>query len=325
MRLIATMLALLLVSCFGSLLADAQQSIAPRVGWLAGGSPPAFQHITEAFLQGMREHGYIDGQNFVLEIRAAEGRFERLPGLAAELVRSKVAVILVGAAGPLRAAKDATNTIPIVMASVGDPVGTGFIASLERPGGNITGVAAATVPRTRVLERIKEVVPNVSRLAVLANPGDRSAVLGLKDWQQIAIRAGIEAQPFEVDKPEGFEEAFAGIARARADALVVLGDALMFSSRARIANLAAKNRIPAIYAQKEYVDSGGLISYGTDLADVFRRSAGFVDKILKGANPAELPVELPTKYELAINLATAKALGLTISASLRAKADRLVE
>src|SRR3989442_13787991 len=191
MRPIVAVLVLLLVFCFGSL-ADAQQSTVPRVGWLAGGSPPAFQHITEAFLQGMREHGYIDGQNFVLEIRAAEGRFDRLPGLAADLVRSKVAAILVGATGPLQAAKDATNTIPIVIASVGDPVGMGFIPSLERPGGNITGVAGSTGPRTGRLERIQEAVPNVSRLAILANPGDGFAARALKDWQQTAIGAGIE-------------------------------------------------------------------------------------------------------------------------------------
>src|SRR3989442_3018569 len=182
MRPIVAVLVLLLVFCFGSL-ADAQQSTVPRVGWLAGGSPPAFQHITEAFLQGMREHGYIDGQNFVLEIRAAEVRFDRLPGLAADLVRSKVAVILVGATGPLQAAKDATNTIPIVIASVRDPVGTGHIASLERPGGKITGVAEGAVPRTRLLELIKEAVPTVSRLAALANPGDAAAASAVKHEQ----------------------------------------------------------------------------------------------------------------------------------------------
>ena len=325
MRPIVAVLVLLLMFCFGSLLADAQQSTVPRVGFLAGGSPPAFQHLIEAFRQGMREHGYIDGQSFVIETRAAEGRFDRLPGLAADLVRSKIAVIVIGATGPLRAAKDATNTIPIVIAGVGDPVGTGFIASLERPGGNITGVSSGTIPWTRRLELIKEVVPKMSRLAFLANPGDGFAARGLKDGQQLASAAGIEARPFEVDKPEGFEEAFAGMARARTDALVVVGDALMFSSRARIVSLAAKNRLPAIYGQKEYVETGGLISYGIDLTDIFRRSAGHVDKILKGANPAELPVELPTKYELAINLTTAKALGLTIPASLRANADRLVE
>ena len=325
MRQIAAVLVFLVAFCSGSLFTDAQQSTAPLVGWLAGGSPPAFQHLAEAFRQGMRERGYIDGQNFILEIRAAEGRFERLPELAAELVRRKATVILVGAAAPLRAARDATNRTPIVIAGVGDPVGAGFIASLERPGGNITGVSGGTVPRTRVLELIKEAAPNVSRLAVLGNPDDGNAARALKDWQQIAMGAGIEAHPFEVNKPEGFEEAFAGIARARAGALVVVPDALMFSSRARIANLAAKNGLPAIYGQKEYVEAGGLISYGVDSVDLFRRSAGFVDKILKGANPGELPVELPTKYELAINLATAKALGLTISASLRTKADRLVE
>src|SRR5206468_756840 len=245
--LIAPVLVLMLVLCLGSFVADAQQSTVPRVGFLAGGSPPAFQHLIEAFRQGMRERGYIDGHDFVIEIRAAEGRFDRLPGLAADLVRSKVDVILVGATAPLRAAKDATNTIPIVIAGVGDPVGTGFIASLERPGGNITGVTGSAVSRARLLELIKEAVPTVSRLAVLANPLDAAAVRVVKDWQVVASAARIEAQPFEVDKP------------------------------------------------------------------------------LKGANPAELPVELPTEYELAINLATAKALGLTIPASLRAKADRLVE
>src|SRR2546426_3944490 len=238
MRPIVAVLVLLLMFCFGSLFSDAQQSTAARVGWLAGGSPPAFQHLIEAFRQGMRERGYIDGQNFVLEIRAAEGRFDRLPGLAADLVRSKVDVILVGATGPLRAAKDATNTIPIIMACLCDPVGTGFIASLERPGGNITGVAGSAIPRTRLLELIKEAVPTVSRLAVLANPGDPAAVRAVKDWQVVASAAGIEARPFEVDKPDGFEEAFAGMARARAHPPVVGGDALMFSSLGRILSLA---------------------------------------------------------------------------------------
>src|SRR3989475_9656528 len=217
MRPRVPVLVLLLMFCFGSLLADAQQSTPPRVGWLAGGSPPAFQHLIEAFRQGMREHGYIDGQNFVLEIRAAEGRFERLPGLAADLVRSKVDVILVGATAPLRAAKDATNTVPIVIAGVGDPVGTGFIASLERPGGNITGLAGSAVAKTRLLELIKEAVPTMSRLAVLANPGDAGAGRALKDWQQIARSAGIEARPLEVDKPDRFDEAVAGMATGRAD------------------------------------------------------------------------------------------------------------
>src|SRR5437870_6062703 len=180
MRPRVAVLVLLLVFCFGSLLADAQQSTVPRVGFLAGGSPPAFQHLIEAFRQGMRERGYIDRQNFVIEIRAAEGRFERLPGLAADLVRSKVAVIVVGATGPLQAAKDATNTIPIVIASVVDPVGTGFIASLERPGGNITGVTGSAVSRASLLELIKEAVPTVSRLAVLSNPLDAAAVRVVK-------------------------------------------------------------------------------------------------------------------------------------------------
>src|SRR3989442_10381709 len=183
MRPIVAVLVLLLMFCFGPLLTDAQQSTVPRVGWLAVGSPPAFQHLIEAFRQGMRERGYVDGQNFVLEIRAAEGRFDRPPGLAAGLVRSKVAVILVGATGPLQAAKDATNTIPIVIASVRDPVGTGHIASLERPGGKITGVAEGAVPRTRLLELIKEAVPTVSRLAALANPGDAAAASAVKHEQ----------------------------------------------------------------------------------------------------------------------------------------------
>src|SRR2546426_298345 len=251
--LIAPVLVLSLVLYLGSLGANAQQSIGPRVGFLAGGSPPAFQHLIEAFRQGMRERGYMDGQNFVIEIRAAESRFDRLPGLAADLVRSKVDVILVGATAPLRAAKDATNTVPIVIAGVGDPVGTGFIASLERPGGNITGEAGSAVAKTRLLELIKEAVPTMSRLAVLANPGDAGAVRSVKDWQVVASAAGIEARPFEADKPDGFAEAFAGMARARADTLVGSGDALMFSSPARILRLVRKNRLPAMYPPKEYV------------------------------------------------------------------------
>src|SRR5437016_13103224 len=212
MRPIVAVLVILLMFCFGSLLADAQQSTVPRVGFLAGGSPPAFQHLIEAFRQGMRERGYIDGHDFVIEIRAAEGRFDRLPGLAADLVRSKVDVILVGATAPLRAAKDATNTVPIVIAGVGDPVGTGFIASLERPGGNITGEAGSAVAKTRLFELIKEAVPTMSRLAVLANPGDAGAVRSVKDWQVVASAAGIEARPFEVDQPDGFEEPSGGMA-----------------------------------------------------------------------------------------------------------------
>src|SRR3989441_1489531 len=227
--LIAPVLVLMLLLCLGSLLADAQQSTVPRVGFLAGGSPPAFQHFIEAFRQGMRERGYIDGQNFVLEIRAAEGRFDRLPGLAADLVRSKVAVILVGATGPLQAAKDATNTIPIVIASVRDPVGTGHIASLERPGGKITGVAEGAVPRTRLLELIKEAVPTVSRLAVLANPGDAAAVRAGKDWQGVARAARLETPPVEGGKAHRVGEAVAGIARGRARTPRGVRRGLMFS------------------------------------------------------------------------------------------------
>src|SRR2546428_3126291 len=213
--LIATVLVLMLVLCLGSFVADAQQSTVPRVGVMAGGLPPAFQQLIEAFRQGNRERGYIDGQNFVIEIRAAEGRFDRLPGLAADLVRSKVDVILVGATAPLRAEKDATNTVPIVIAGVGDPVGTGFIASLERPGGNITGLAGSAVAKTRLLELIKEAVPTMSRLAVLANPGDAGAVRSVKDLQVVASAARVAVRAFEGDNADGVEKGFPGVAQVR--------------------------------------------------------------------------------------------------------------
>jgi putative ABC transport system substrate-binding protein len=281
----------------------------------------------EAFRQGLRDLGYVEGQNLVMEYRYMEGRAEQLPDLAAELVRLKVDVIVAGGTAAIRAAQHATRTIPIVMAVAYDPVGEGLVASLARPGGNITGLSwlGAELPGKR-LEILKETVPQLSRLAVLANPANPAYKPAMHNLTRAAQALGLQLQVVEVRRADDLDTAFAAISRAGADALIVQEDALLFSGlHGRITELAAKNRRPTMYGWRYYVDAGGLMSYGPSQSDMLRRAATYVDKILKGANPGDLPVEQPTKFELIINLKTAKALGLTMPPFLLFLADEVIQ
>ena len=300
-----------------------------RIGVL-GNTPPATSpetlRIWEAFLQGLRERDWVEGQNIVFERRFAEGRAERFPDLAAELVRLKVDIIVASATPGSLAAKRATTTIPIVMAVIYDPVGSGLVASLARPGGNVTGVSwLGPELSAKRLELLKEAVPVISRVAVLWNPSNPAQTLAVRDMQTVAPRLGVTLQFREVRSPNDFDSAFTAMTRNRPDALFTASDPLNFVERTRILEFAAKSRLPAIYDWREFVDLGGLMAYGANLSDLYRTVATYVDKILKGAKPADLPVEQPTKFELVINLKTAKALGLTIPPSVLIRADQVIE
>jgi putative ABC transport system substrate-binding protein len=307
---------------------DAQEpGKVPRVGFLGPRSRSDGAPFLDAFLQGLRELGWVEGQNIALEYRFAEGRLDRLPDLAAEMVRLKVDVILATSTPPAVAAKNATSTIPIVMATSADPVELGLVASLARPGGNVTGLAFSVGLEVvgKELELLKETVPKVRRVAVLSNPGNPGNVLAIGNVKIRARSLGVQLQFLEARGPNEFEGAFAAMARERAGALLVVPDAVFGLHRARLQDLAAKSRLPAMYGLREHTEAGGLMSYAVDLRDSFRRSATYVDKILKGAKPADLPIEQPTKFELVINLKTAKTLGLTIPPSLLARADHVIE
>ena len=282
----------------------------------------------KAFEEGLRELGYVEGRDFVREYRFADQQRERLPDLAAELVRLKVDVIVTGTDPGTMAARQATTTIPIVMALGVDPVGAGLIARLRRPGGNVTGLLFVVGPEIegKRLDHLKEVVPRMSRVACFWNPDIPGYVAFWKATEEAARRLGVTLLSVEVREPREIEGAFARITRERAQALVVIADALALSAvRPEIPALAAKHRLPSSYTSREAVDAGGLMSYGTSMPDLFRRAAGYVDKILKGAKPGDLPVEQPTKFELVLNLKTAKALGLTIPQSLLIRADEVIE
>jgi len=295
-----------------------------RIGYLSGGLST---YRIEAFRQGLRELGWVEGQNIVIEYRYAEGRFDRLPDLAAELVRLKVDIIVALATPASAAAKNATGTIPIVGISLGDPVGTGLIASLARPGGNVTGVSYSVGVETigKGLELFKEIVPNVRRVAILSNPGNPLYAPAVRDVKVAARSLGVQLQLLETRGPTEFDGAFAAMAKERVGGLFVVADTMFNLHRARLVELAAKSRLPAAYGTRDAVEAGGLMSYGPSLPDLFRRGATYVDKILRGAKPADLPVEQPTKFELVINLKTAKALGLTIPQSVLARADQVIE
>jgi putative tryptophan/tyrosine transport system substrate-binding protein len=297
-----------------------------RIGFLGNASAFATP-LVEAFRQGLREQGWVEGQTIAIEFRWAEGELERLPDLAAELVRLKVDVIVTSGGTPVSlAVKQATDTIPIVMTVGADPVGTGLVASLARPGGNITGLTLFTPElEGKRLELLKELVPGISRVAVLANPVNPATARMVRETEVAAQALSIPLQPLEVRDPGEFEGAFAAMTSAKADALIVLPDPMLTAQRTRIVELAAKHRLPAMYGFREDADAGGLMAYATDYPDLLRRAAAFVDKILKGAKPADLPVEQATKFELIINLKTAKALGLTISPLLLFQADEVIQ
>jgi len=310
------------------LAAEGQQAgKVPRIGYLSGGSSTAAPHLIEAFRQGLSELGRVEGQNIVIDYRFAEGRLDRLPDLAAELVRLKVDVIVASPTPPAVAAKNATGTIPIVMISANDPVGQGLIASLARPGGNVTGSSYSVNQEIfgKQLALLTEVVPRVRRVAVLANPAVPSLAPAIGDVKVAARSLGVQLQFLEARGPNEFDGAFAAMVKEGAGALLVLTDPVFSLHRTRLADLAAKSRLPTAYTNRLPVDVGGLMSYGPSFPDLWRRAAIYVDKILKGAKPADLPVEQPTKFELVINLKTAKALGLTIPQSLMQRADEVIQ
>ncbi len=299
-----------------------------RIGILGTYPPtaPEFAHLWEAFTQGLRDLGYIEGQNLLVERRFMEGRAERLPGLAAELVSLNVSVIVAGGQPPPVAAKRATATIPIVMTNFSDPVGLGLVTSLSRPGGNITGLAFLTVELVvKQLQLLKEAVPNVSHVGFLTNPSNPGAALQRRGAETTARSLGLQLQVLEARRPDELAGVFAAMTREHAGALLLPGDSLFFHHLAQIADLAIKSRLPALFVPREFAEAGGLLAYGANLGDVYRRAAVYVDKILKGAKPADLPIEQPTKFDLVINLKTAKALGLTIPPSVLQRADQVIE
>jgi len=298
----------------------------PRIGFLSGTSPSAAAPWLDGFRQGLREHGYVEGQNIVIEYRWAEGRQERQPALAAELARFKVDVLVAANSSAALAAKHATTTIPIVMLVVSDPVRLGLVASLARPGGNITGLTSISDELwVKQLELLKEAVPKASRVAVLWNPANPGHGPALKGIEAAARSLGMRPQLRAASRPEELDSAFEAMTSARAGALLVVADPLFSVHAARIGDLALKARLPAMSGIREYAEAGGLVTYAASYVDLWRRGAGYVDKILKGAKPADLPVEQPTKFELVINFKTAKALGLTIPRSLLQRADEVVQ
>ena len=307
------------------LAAEAQEQKAGkvyRIGFLRAGRPP--KPWVEAFQQGLREVGYVDGQNVVLEFRFTDGNFDQLPRLAEELVRLKVDVILASSAPPALAAKKATTSVPIVFVGVFDPVELGLIPSLGRPGGNITGLGSTSADLAgKRLELLRELVPKLRRVAVLWDPSNPTNPIQLKGAEVAARTLGLQLQPAPVQSPNDFDAAFK--AARGANGLLLLDSPLVITHRAPLAGLAATSRLPAISGLRDFVEVGGLMSYGQDFPDSYRRAAKYVDKILKGAKPADLPVEQPTKFELVINLKTAKALGLTIPPSLLLRADQVIE
>jgi putative ABC transport system substrate-binding protein len=297
-----------------------------RIGYLSADDPSAASHLVDAFRQGLRDLGYVEGRNVIIEFRFADGKYDRLPHLAAELVRDQVDVIMAFTIPAVRAAKTATTAIPIVFAQVLDPVGAGLVAKLARPGANVTGVSIMVEELSgKYLELLKEVVPRMSQVAVLWEPDQPAGALLLTHIERAARALRVQLQPLKVQNPNDFDNAFSAVTRLRADAFLVLPSSLFNLHRHRLADLAARSRVPAIFVRREFVDAGGLMSYAPDFADQSRRVATHVDKILKGAKPGDLPVQQPTKFELVINLKTAKALGLTIPQSLLQRADQVIE
>jgi putative ABC transport system substrate-binding protein len=314
------------------LAAGAQQPTkVPRVGYLSSlsRSDPTFATLRDALLQGLREHGYVDGRTITIEWRFAEGSQPRLPSLAAQLVRLRVDLLFAEATPAALAAKQATITIPIVFSPVADPIGSGLVATLARPGGNITGLTfMAPELGGKRLELLKETVPGMTRVGVLSHPGNPSeATLKsmLAEMEAAARASRVHLQRRQAQGPNDLDRAFAAMSREGVEGLLLLPSAMFSSERRRIADLAAKNRLPTMFFFREFVEAGGLVSYGPSFVELWRRAATYVDKILKGAKPADLPVEQPTKFELVINLKTAKALGLKIPQSLLVRADEVIQ
>jgi putative ABC transport system substrate-binding protein len=306
---------------------DAQQPTKiPRIGYLSPNSPSTNPARYEAFRQGLRELGYVEGKNVFIESRYAEGKLDRLPGLAAELVRLKVDVIVTSSPSPTRAAREATVTTPIVFAQDGDPVASGFVASLARPGGNITGLSTLAPELSgKRLELLKEVVPKLSRVAVFGTSTTPSTAPTLKETELAAGAFKLQHQYLDILDPKDIETAFRAASKGRVDAILVLAGPVVFSQRTQIAGLAVKSRLPAIYPQTEFTEAGGLMYYGANTPDMYRRAATYVDKILKGTKPGDLPVEQPTKFELIINLKAAKQIGLTIPPNVLARGNRVIK
>ena len=316
--------AVLLALCFS---AEAQQpKKVPRIGILTPGPVSPRLHFFEAFRHGLRDLGYVDGQNIIVEIQSADAKLERLPDLAADLVRLQVDIIVTEGTPAAQAAKKVTQTIPLIMATSGNAVSAGLVDSLARPGGNITGLSfLATETYGKRLELVKEIVPKVSRVALLYDSRNAVDVLNVREGEGAARGLGIKLQPLDAQDSGDLERAFSAMTRERAQALDVLQSSTNFTHRRLIADSAAKLQLPTVFGRAEFVDAGGLVSYGASITDLWRRAATYVDKILKGRKPADLPVEQPTKFELVINLNTAKQIGVTIPPSVLLRADRVIK
>jgi putative ABC transport system substrate-binding protein len=306
---------------------QAQQSKKiPRIGYLAAATHSVGSSRPEAFRQGLHDLGYVEGKNIEIEARYAEGKLDRLPALAAELVRLKVDVIVTLSPAATRSAKQATSRIPIVMAADDDPVGSGFAASLAHPGGNITGLSTlAPELSAKQLEILREIVPSISRVAVLGNATQPGNPQALRELNLAADGLGIQLQYLEIQGPKDIDTAFRAASQERADAGLVVSTTVLFVNRRHLSDLAVRSRLTTIYGRPEYVDDGGLVYYGPSYTDLFRRAATYVDKILKGAKPSDLPVEQPTKFELIVNLKAAKQIGVTIPPNVLARADRVIK
>jgi putative ABC transport system substrate-binding protein len=330
MRLTVTRLAavfLLLAASLTAVTAQPREKM-PQVGYLTAGSQSdqGRQRRFEAFRQGLRELGYVEGQNVAIESRWAEGKDERYRDLAADLVRLKVDVIVAVGGAATKAAQQATKTIPIVMSLANDPLGSGLVTSLARPGGNVTGISLMAPDLVgKQLGVLKEMVPKVARVALLRNPANPAITQQVREAEAAPRTLGLQLQTLAARGPEEIDNAFAAMTRERAGALVVLTDSIFTNQRRQIAELAAERRLPSIYGNPEHAEAGGLVAYGANFLDLERRAATYIDRILKGAKPGELPIEQPSRFELIINLKTAKALGLTIPPSLLLRADRTIE